>query len=168
MQVLVSAASKHGATAEIADRIGARIRDRGFVVTVERPDQVGALDDYGAVILGSGVYAGHWLKEAKILADRVAACDPAPRVWLFSSGPLGDPPKPDEDPVDVAEIFEAVQPVDHTVFAGRIDKNELGFGERAIMIAVRAPNGDFRDWNEIANWANGIADALTPTDDTYT
>lgn len=160
MQVLVSAGSKHGATAEIADHIGSTLRDRGFAVAVERPEEVGSLDGYGAVVLGSGVYAGHWLKEAKALADRVAACDPAPQVWLFSSGPLGDPPKPDEDPVDVAKITETLPPIDHRLFAGKIDKNELGFGERAIMVAVRAADGDFRDWDEITAWTNEIAASL--------
>jgi menaquinone-dependent protoporphyrinogen oxidase len=28
-------------------------------------------------------------------------------VWLFSSGPVGDPPKPQEDPVGVREILTA-------------------------------------------------------------
>lgn len=160
MQILVSAASKHGATAEIADRIGSTLRDRGFDVRVEKPDDVASLDGYGAVIVGSGVYAGHWLKDAKRLIDRIAACDPMPRVWLFSSGPLGDPPKPDEDPVDVSNIVEAVPPVDHRVFAGKVDKSDLSFGERAIMVAVRAEVGDFRDWDEIGAWAAEIAKSL--------
>ena len=160
MQVLVSAGSKHGATAEIADHIGSILRERGFGVTVAGPEEVGSLDGYSAVVLGSGVYAGHWLKDAKALADRVAACDPVPRVWLFPSGPLGDPPKPDEDPVDVAKVTETLPPVDHRVFAGKIDKNQLGFGERAIMVAVRAADGDFRDWDEITAWTNEIATTL--------
>lgn len=160
MHVLVSAASKHGATSGIADRIGTTLRNRGFAVTVEPPDKVGSLDTYGAVVLGSAVYAGHWMKEAKGLATRIAESNPAPRVWLFSSGPLGDPPKPDEEPVDVAKIFEMVDPINHRLFAGKIDRSELGFGERAIMLAVRAADGDFRDWEEIAGWANEIADAL--------
>ena len=160
MNILVSAASKHGATAGIADHIGTTLRNRGFAVTVETPDQVGSLDGYGAAVLGSAVYAGHWMKEAKGLATRIGDSDPAPRVWLFSSGPLGDPPKPDEEPVDVAKIVEMVGPVDHRLFAGKIDKSELSFGEKAIMVAVRAADGDFRDWGEIADWANEIADAL--------
>ena len=94
------------------------------------------------------------------LAARIADASSHPPVWVFSSGPLGDPPKPDEDPVDVAGIVDLVAPVEHRVFSGKIDKSELGFGERAIMIAVRAPDGDFRDWDEISAWADGIADML--------
>ncbi len=160
MHILVSAASKHGATSGIADHIGTTLRNRGFAVTVEPPDKVGSLEGYGAVVLGSAVYAGHWMKSAKGLASRIGRSDASPRVWLFSSGPLGDPPQPDEEPVDVAKIVEVVGPVNHRLFAGRIDKSELSFGERAIMVAVRAEDGDFRDWNEIADWAGGIADAL--------
>jgi menaquinone-dependent protoporphyrinogen oxidase len=37
----------------------------------------------------------------------------------------------------------------------------LGFGERAIAVAFRAPEGDFRDWPAIEAWAAAIADSLT-------
>jgi menaquinone-dependent protoporphyrinogen oxidase len=65
------------------------------------------------VVLGSAVYAGHWLKPAR---DLVARCGPALAarpVWLFSSGPVGDPPKPEEDPVDVAEVLAATSAREH-------------------------------------------------------
>ena len=165
MHVLVSAGSKHGATAEIADAIGQMLRRRGFDVTVEEPDDARPDAGYDAIVLGSGVYAGHWLKDAKNLAARIAGISARPPVWAFSSGPLGDPPKPDEEPVDVEEIVELVAPVDHRVFAGKIDKGDLSFAERAIMIAVRAPDGDFRDWDEIAAWADGIAATLATDQD---
>jgi menaquinone-dependent protoporphyrinogen oxidase len=160
MKVLVSAASKHGATAEIGDRLGATLSDRGFDVTVATPEGARPEEGFDAVVLGSAVYAGHWLKEAKALVERVAACDPVPPTWLFSSGPLGDPPKPDEEPVDVAQVVAVLPPVDHRLFSGKIDKSQLGFGEKAIMVAVRAPEGDFRDWDEIDAWAGEIASAL--------
>ena len=158
--VLISAASKHGATAEIASHIGELLGNRDLDVTVASPEQVGSVEGYDAVVLGSAVYAGTWQKEAKELAERVAAREPSPLVWLFSSGPVGDPPKPDEDPQDAAGVVEATSPREHRVFAGKIDKERLSFGERMIMTALRAPEGDFRDWEEISSWAVDIADIL--------
>ncbi len=92
--------------------------------------------------------------------DRFDAALTAIPVWIFSSGPIGDPPKPDEDPVDVAEIHRRTAAVEHRLFAGKLDKSKLGFAERAIVAALRAPVGDFRDWDEITAWAGGIASAL--------
>lgn len=160
MSVLVTAASKHGSTEEIAQRIGAVLRDKGLDVTMASPEKVEDLEAYQAVVLGSAVYAGHWLKEAKDLAARLGSLDPRPYVWLFSSGPIGDPPKPEEDPVDVVEIAQITSAREHRVLAGKLDKSVLGFGERAIVTALRAPEGDFRDWDGITAWAGEIADTL--------
>src|SRR5215218_9224350 len=118
MKVLVTAATKYGATAEIARAIGDTLHDHGLDPTVIEPQQVGRVDEFDAVVLGSAVYAGHWLKPASALVDRWGA-DLADRpVWLFSSGPIGDPPKPEEDPVDVAEILATTRAREHRVFAG--------------------------------------------------
>jgi menaquinone-dependent protoporphyrinogen oxidase len=160
-RILVSAGSKHGSTAEIADRIAAVLTERGHDTDIAAPEDVTDLSGYDAVVLGSAVYAGHWVASAKQLADRIAELSPQPETWIFSSGPIGDPPKPEEDPVDVAPILEATSARDHHVFSGKIDKAKLSFGERAIVVAVRAPEGDFRDWNDIESWANEIADHLT-------
>lgn len=159
-RILVAVASKHGATRQIADHVAATLRHRGADVAVEDAAVVDHVDGYDAVVIGSAVYAGHWLKEARLVAERVAERDPRPAVWLFSSGPVGDPPKPAEDPVDVADITDLTGAHGHEVFAGKLDRSALGFGERAIAIAFRAPEGDFRDWNAIAAWAGGIADDL--------
>ena len=160
-RVLVSAGSKHGSTIEIAERIGDVLRDRGYDVDVAPPEEVVGLGRYEAVVLGSAVYAGHWTPAAVELAERVAERRENLATWLFSSGPIGDPPKPEEDPVDIANIFETTGARSHQVFSGKIDKSKLSFGEKAILIAVRAPEGDFRDWDEIAAWASEIADQLT-------
>jgi len=160
IRVLVSAGSKHGATAEIAEAIGNTLAGRGFDVNVAKPEEVTDVVGYQAIVLGSAVYAGHWTDPAKDLAQRVADTNPKPAVWLFSSGPVGDPPKPEEDPVDVTEVIKAISAREHRVFAGKIDRSKLSFGEKAIMIAVRAPEGDFRDWDEITTWADSIADNL--------
>lgn len=157
-RILVSAGSKYGSTREIGERIGEVLRDMGHTVDVMDPNEVGDLDGYEAVVLGSAVYAGHWVPSAIELAHRIA--DSGIATWLFSSGPVGDPPKPDEDPVDVADIYESTSALEHRVFAGKIDKSKLGFAEKAIMVAVRAPEGDFRDWDQITTWATEIAEQL--------
>lgn len=161
MTVLVAAASRYGATAEIADAIGKGLEQAGLDVTVASVDEVHSLDGYDAVVLGSAVYAGRWLKAARKFVKRNREALSATRVWLFSSGPIGDPPTPDgEEAVDVSGIIEAIGPEEHRVFAGKLDKEQLTFGERAIVVAVRSPEGDFRDWDDVATWAPKIATVL--------
>jgi menaquinone-dependent protoporphyrinogen oxidase len=160
MRVLVSVASRHGATAEIADRVGEVLKNCGIDADVRPPDQVASVAHYDAVILGSGVYAGRWLGPAKQLAERESADLKSRPVWLFSSGPVGDPAKPAADPVDVDLVRKWTDAVDHRVFPGKLDRQELGFGERAIVLAVHAAEGDFRPWNDVTEWAEGIARTL--------
>lgn len=157
MRLLVTAASRHGGTADIADTIAERLRTEGIDATVLPPDEVLDVTGYDAVVIGSGVYAGHWLDAALQFVDRHAADLGAVPVWLFSSGPIGDPPKPAEDPVDVADVTAATHARGHRLFAGRLHKAGLGFAERAIVLALRAPEGDFRDWDAITTWAAEIA-----------
>jgi menaquinone-dependent protoporphyrinogen oxidase len=160
MKVLVTAASKYGATAEIAHAVGDVLAKRGLEVTVLPIEEVTSIDDYPAIVLGSAVYAGQWLKPAREFVDRNEAGLAARTVWLFSSGPVGDPPKPGEDPVDAAPLVKVTKALDHRVFAGKLDRKKLNFGEKAIVMALRAPEGDFRNWDDIQVWASAIADQL--------
>ena len=107
------------------------------------PDSVRSLAGYEAVVVGSGVYAGHWLGPAKafVLRYRTELADLP--VFLFSSGPIGDPPKPAQDPLDMVELDDATSAVDHQVFAGRVTRSQLGFFERLVTTVVHA-DGDFR------------------------
>jgi menaquinone-dependent protoporphyrinogen oxidase len=164
MKVLVTAASKYGSTTEIAEAIGEVLTERGLETTVASPQDVGSVEPYDAVILGSAVYAGHWQKEAKELVERTRDALTGRPVWLFSSGPIGDPPKPEEDPVDVAEILEATRAREHRVFPGKLVRKQLSFPEKALVMALRVQEGDFRDWVAIRAWASQIADALPASD----
>jgi len=94
MRVLVTAATKYGATGEIARAMGEVFTECGWDATVIPPDQVESVDSFDVVVLGSAVYAGHWLKPARELVDRSGDALAARPVWLFSSGPIGDPPSP--------------------------------------------------------------------------
>jgi len=106
MRILVTAASRHDATAEVAQAIAKALERADIEVDVRRPEEVGHLNAYDGVVLGSAIYAGHWLKPAKDLVGRTSARLRALPVWLFSTGPIGVPLRPEGLPVDVAPMLE--------------------------------------------------------------
>lgn len=165
VRILVSAASKHGATTEIAERIAEAPRADlpDAAVDVRPAADVDDVTSYDAVVLGSAVYMGRWLEDARHAAARVAI-QPQRPIWLFSSGPIGDPPKPDEEPADAAGIASGTNARGRRVFAGRLDRHRLGFGEKAMVAALRIADGDFRDWDAIDAWAAQIAAELGEPD----
>ena len=160
MRVLVTAASKHGATFDIATMIGAELARAGLEVAVESPDVVESVVEFDAVIVGSGVYVGRWMDAARDFVDRNAAALSERPVWIFSSGPVGAPLKPRDPPIDVDPVGSLVGARGHRVFGGRVDRGALGLGERAILSIARAQEGDFRPWAEIKAWSAQIAAEL--------
>jgi menaquinone-dependent protoporphyrinogen oxidase len=165
MKVLVTAASRHGATIEIAQAIGDTLARRGLETTVIPPEQVDDAQPYDAVVLGSAVYTGHWLAPAKALAHRAAPSLATRPVWLFSSGPVGDPSrklvqKMAVDPVDLPEIRQLTQDRGHRLFAGKLERKQLRGLQRVALLLFRGLEGDFRDWAEISAWASEIAEEL--------
>lgn len=169
MKVLVTAASKHGATEGIATAVAGVLATHGFDTTVAPPEDVGSVEEYDAVVLGSAVYTGHWLEPAKTFVERSGEALASRPVWLFSSGPVGDPSRKlvqqmGADPVDVAKIRERTNARDHRVFAGALQGKKLGIGRRTMLRAFPGLQGDFRDWREIREWASGIATALEQQD----
>lgn len=163
-RVLVTAASKHGATSEIADAIASELALAGTTVTRLDPEDIDTLENYDAVVLGSAVYAGRWQKDARRLVEQFADDLRTRAVWLFSSGPIGDPPMPEAEPVDVAEVMGATAAIEHRIFSGSMQQSKLSFGERALVTALRAEYGDFRDWEDISGWARSIAGRLGTVD----
>jgi menaquinone-dependent protoporphyrinogen oxidase len=165
-RVLVSAASKHESTSEIARVIGGTLADKGIDVDIVPPEAVDSIADYDAVVLGSAVYNGHWLSPATDLATRFQDELAARSLWLFSSGPVGIPASGKiqsarQVPAEIALISRAAQPRDHRVFAGRLDPQRLSRTQRVRLLVFRGMRGDFRDWAEIGQWADAIAADLT-------
>jgi menaquinone-dependent protoporphyrinogen oxidase len=163
MTVLVAAASKHGATREIAEAIARVLADHGVPAELQDVSEVDDLTRFDGVVLGSAVYMGHWLEPARKLVERRGAELAQKQVWLFSSGPVGEAkhvPKEAEDVCDVDDLVARTNAVEHRLFSGRLDKSNLGFPERAVMRAVGAHEGDYRDWDGIDAWAAEIAARL--------
>jgi menaquinone-dependent protoporphyrinogen oxidase len=162
MKVLVTAATKHGATDEVARAIAEVIGEAGHFTAVVAPEAVTSVDAYDAVVLGSAVYFGRWLEPAIEFGRRHGSGLANRPVWLFSVGPIGDPPKPDVDPAELPEMLETTRAREHRRFPGRLDKRGLSLGEKVIVTGLRAPEGDFRPWPEIREWAATIAESLVP------
>lgn len=169
MSILVAYVSKYGATEGIAERIAEKLRAVGQDAEVQPARIAGELTAYDAFVIGSAVYNTHWLKEAAEFVRRNRVVLANSPVWLFSSGPLGTETTDAQgreltvvaEPKEIAEFREAISPRDHRVFFGALDRSKLGFAHRAVakLPAAQAllPEGDFRDWQAIEAWAEGIA-----------
>lgn len=158
MRILVAYASKHGSTSEIAEHIAAELRRVGHEADVASVEEIADLQTYDAYVIGSAVYHSSWMKEATAFVASNAAWLIRRPVWLFSSGPVGTAAP--TDPKDVVTLGETINPRGHRVFYGALDRRELSIGERIVVGAVKAQDGDFRDWPAIDAWTNEIAREL--------
>jgi menaquinone-dependent protoporphyrinogen oxidase len=162
MDVLVSVASRHGATWEIGEAVAAVLRENGHRVTMREPQDVASIDEFDAVVLGSAVYLGHWLPAARELGDRLVGHTHGKAVWLFSSGLATQPAAAANSPHEITALVEALDARGHRSFRGRLDLALLNFAERAHIAAGRARAGDHRDFGAVTDWADAIATEVTP------
>lgn len=164
-QVLVTYATKHGATTGIAEKIGEVLQKEGVPTDVVPVKKVKDLAPYTAVVLGSAVYIGRWRKEAVQFMEKNEQALAARDVWIFSSGPTDE-----GDPVELVEgwtlpdklkpVAGRIQPHDIAVFHGVLDPEKMNFIERTMLNRMDVPVGDFRDWEMIAEWATAVANTL--------
>jgi menaquinone-dependent protoporphyrinogen oxidase len=160
--VLVAYASKHSATAEIAERIAAGMREAGCAAEAQPASEARDLSGYGAVVLGSAVYANRWRPAARTFARRHRAALQAMPVWLFSSGPLGTAAEHPTAPMPpFAERLAAqIGAREHVMFGGRVPPDPGNFVERAMLKNTAPERRDARDRPAIEAWARGVAAQL--------
>lgn len=158
-RILVTYATRAGATAEIAAEIGSTLSQRGFLVDLKPVKEIQTLDGYQAVLMGSAVRMGNWLPE---MVDFVKAnrqtLDTLP-VALFTVHLLNL----EEDEASRAArqaYVRSVRPLLHQAeevyFAGRMDFSRLSFLDRMVAKLVKAVETDRRDWNAIRAWAETV------------
>ena len=87
-------------------------------------------------------------------------------MWAFSVGLSGLPQGKVSDPLRIGPVLLAIDPEDHVTFAGRFDPSKLSLRERSIAKLGGATEGDYRDWDEVRQWADAIATSVH--DDTLT
>ena len=166
MRILIAFASRYGSTRGIADAIAERLQAAGHTVDVRHAADVEGVAAYDAVVLGSAIYDQAWLPEAAQLARHDARMLAERPLWLFSVGalsseqdwPLGALAR--REPKESVRLQRALRPRDYHVFAGAVAPEHLSLVGRLFFRALKGRYGDYRDWREIAAWADGIARAL--------
>lgn len=160
MRILITAASKHGATREIAEAMAKRLESYGHELTLQSPGDVASVADYDAVILGSAVYITQWMPEAHEFIKRLRDELVKRPFWAFSVGMSGVPKHQPQDPMRIGPVMEHVEAVEHRTFPGRYKPELLSLRERSIGRLAGAVEGDFRDWAEIDSWTDSINEYL--------
>lgn len=159
--VLVAYGTTNGSTAEIAEAIAEVLRKDGLTVDALPARSVPSAAPYDAVVVGGGLYAGRWHKDARRFVRRHGKALAECPVWLFSSGPL-DPSASERDIPPVPGVKKAIAWLDaqeHITFGGCLREGAKGWVAR--MIVRNGKGGDFRDFDQIKAWAARIGQTLT-------
>lgn len=158
-KILVSYCSSYGSTAEIAERIGKIVQENGFTVDVKRVTEVTDPEQYDGAVIGSPVYSGEW---AHNVIDFIEAHErflrPLPVAIFTTALRLRD--QSEEMRKSVMGIFDVyrvmLEPITIGLFAGSLDYSKLSPIVRLQLQSKHLPEGDFRDWDAIEEWARSL------------
>jgi menaquinone-dependent protoporphyrinogen oxidase len=162
-KILVTYATLHGSTAEVAEAIAAQLRSRGLAADVmpvtEAAGMNGALAEYDAVVLGSAIRMGQWLAPARKFVEQHATTLQQKPLALFTVHMLNrEENEAAETQRDayVAPLHALVTPQHEAFFGGRIEFRRFNLFEKLIAKVVKPVEGDARDWDAIRTWADGL------------
>ena len=161
--ILVAYATRAGSTREVAEAIGQTLNEHGANNEVRSVTDVTDLHPYRAVILGSAIHAGRWLPEAvRFTSQHRSDLEQTPLIYFLVCGTLReDTPEHHREVLAYLDPVRAIaQPLEIGLFAGRINADHLPLLERMMVKVMRSPQGDWRDWTAIHEWAGGVADRL--------
>jgi menaquinone-dependent protoporphyrinogen oxidase len=153
--ILVAYASRYGTTREVAEAIAATLREHELKVEVRPAGEVEDLGQYGAIVLGGGIYIGRWHRDARGFVRHFQRELQGLPVAVFALGPVTEKP---EDITGSTRQLERnlahlpVEPFAVRVFGGAFDPTNVGFPFN------RMPAADVRDWRAIREWAAGLAE----------
>jgi menaquinone-dependent protoporphyrinogen oxidase len=162
---MVGYATKHGATSEIAERIGQGHSRAGLSADVVAVESVTDLAPYQAFVLGSAVYVGQWQKEAASFLEQFEEHLAQRPVWLFSSGPTGkgDPAqlmKGWRFPQALQATADRILPRDIALFHGALEPKRLSLAEKLVIKGVKAPLGTLETGTRSLPGLRPYADSL--------
>lgn len=155
---IIIVGSEYGSTYEIADRLCDEFIRKKLPTVIAYPEDITSLEGYDVIILGSAVYLGKWVKPMRKFVDTFSDELLKKTCYLFSSGPVGKPLKPEySKAVSINEIIRKTDAKEHKLFSGKLNKSYLRMSEKMITTALHIKEGDYRNWKEIKSWAKHIA-----------
>ena len=176
MEFLVAYASTDGMTAEIAQRIGQRLRAADHVVEISEIAQLPRDFDiahFDAVLIGASVHAhGYQHRVRRFVVPRLPALRAKPTAFFsvcmaIASKDPGERAEAEEIPERWAErLGWAPQAIE--VIAGAVRFTRYGFLRKAVMLAIARremtgpvdPTRDYilTDWQQVDAFANTFAE----------
>lgn len=162
-RILVTYASRVGATLEVAEFITAGLCKIGYAVDIEEVSAVRSLQGYAGVVLGSAIYMNKMLGAAiNFLSDNQVDLQQIPLALFTTSLTMKD-----DTPENRQLLMEWTQPARDLVapateaaFGGVLDSQKLPFLYRLIISSMGEEDGDFRDWDAIQSWVDALPTAF--------
>jgi menaquinone-dependent protoporphyrinogen oxidase len=161
--ILVTYATRHGSTQEVAEVVAATLRECGLTVDLQPLRKVRTLDGYNAIVLGAPLYMFRWHKDALGFLSRYREALMERLVAIFALGPTHDPHDEEEWQDSCAQLdkelakFPWLTPVALEMFGGKYDPAKLRFPYSLIPALRQMPTTDLRDWTAIGAWASNLA-----------
>ncbi len=162
-KVLVTYATRTGTTQDVAVAIGEELETKGAKVDVKNAKEVEDLTAYRAVILGSAIRAGNLMPEAiEFVKANQEKLSQIPVAYFVVCATLREDTEENRQAVAayLDPLREMIEPVEEGLFAGAIDRSKLSFPMRLVLKAMKAEEGDWRDWEAIRAWAAELYPAL--------
>lgn len=155
-KILIVFGTRAGSTREVANFIGQVLREEGHEVDVACAEDPIAVHTYSAVIAGTAIRSGRVMPEIQrfIETHRLALWN-VPVAYFAVCMTLHEDTPPHREVVDhyLDSLREIVPPFRVGLFGGKLDVSKLNGFMRLMFRAMHAPQGDWRDWEAIREWA---------------
>jgi menaquinone-dependent protoporphyrinogen oxidase len=161
--ILVAYATRAGSTTGVAEAIGQTLREAGAQVDVLPVTEVRDLAGYDGLVLGSAVRVGKPLPELLHFADRYtwALNDLPVAYFVVCATMMENTPEHREVVLGYLTPLRRIrEPVSIGLFAGAYDPKSVNLLLRWLARAMHAPEGDWRSWAEIRDWARALVPLL--------
>jgi menaquinone-dependent protoporphyrinogen oxidase len=163
--VLVCYATRYGSTGKVASIIAEELIKADLEVTLSPLSLVEDPGTSDAVVIGSPLYMGKWLAEARNFVSRFRTKLQARPVAVFTVGySYRDRMKEDigngDESLESIRLF--ISPVAEGYFAGRVDPDSMNSADRQVTRLAGMNPGDFMSPESVRNWARGLPHILFP------